>query len=150
MANKKRIALEREDKVVHPQVLRVGQESLVVAGVLWENCYGTWFTTQWAGYSQVSHSPLLASGLGSCRQLPFKLALFLETDFQTIKHAPLSLRVVYNFKCFLQLASLAGNDLPNKMFLISTPYLGILGSGFLVSSPGYRGNWRPCLGAILA
>lgn len=87
-------------------------------------------SSQWAGYSQVSHIPLLASGLGSCRQLPFKLTLFLETDFKLLNMHHLSLRVVYNFKCFLQSASLAGNYLPSKMFLISTPLLGHFGLWF--------------------
>lgn len=39
--NSEGIALEREDKIVNLQVLRVGQESLVVASVLWKHCYGS-------------------------------------------------------------------------------------------------------------
>lgn len=42
--NSEGIALEREDKIVNLQVLRVGQESLVVASVLWKHCYGSSFT----------------------------------------------------------------------------------------------------------
>lgn len=65
----------------------------------------------------------LAGGLESCSQLPLKLALFLETDFKTVKDVPLipKTRIVYNSKCFLQLMSLLARSFPAKMLLYSTP-----------------------------
>lgn len=114
--------MEREDKVVHPQVLRVGQESLVVASVLWENCYGTWFTA--LSGQGIPRFPTLCFWLvvlGAVGNCPSSWLYFWRLIFKLLNMHHLSLRAVYNFKCFLQLASLAGNDLPNKMFLISTP-----------------------------
>lgn len=89
-----------------------------MGALLWDFIY----RSPWARYSQVPPSNL-AGGLGSSSQLPLKLALFLETDFKTVKDVPLipKIRVVYNSKCFLQLMSLLARSFPAKMLLYSTP-----------------------------
>lgn len=49
-----------------------------------KHCYGTSLTTL-SGQGTPRFPPsVLAGGLGSCSQLPFKLALFLETDFKLL------------------------------------------------------------------
>lgn len=82
--NPERIALEREDKTLSSSVESGSGKSCgchcPVEALLWDLVH----SSLWAGYSQVSHTPLLASCLGSCRQLPFKLVLFLETDFKLL------------------------------------------------------------------
>lgn len=65
-------------------MLRVGQEGRLVGNVLWKRCYGTSLTAL-GGQGTPRFPPSgLAGGRGSCSQLPFELALFLETDFKLL------------------------------------------------------------------
>lgn len=62
----------------------MGQQSLLAGNDLWKHCSGTSFTALNGQGAPRFPTSNLAGDLRSCSQLPFKLTLFLETDFKLL------------------------------------------------------------------